>query len=438
MNLTEDRLKFRSKKSGSNPYRLLLWASLILAGLWLLVQLDSGEVRSPLEPMPTPTRTTSSYAQEGQALFESGNLTGAISAYQDALAMDPDNAQLWAEQARIQTYSSALLTTDSERFQRLQEALESINEAVELAPDNSDVHAIRSFVLDWNANHVFARGEERDRLLSEATTDAVRALQLNPQNTLALAYYAEVLLDQQNWSQAQQFIEQAVSQDPTLLDVHRVRGLVRETLGQYRLAIESYNEAVKIAPNMTFLYLYIGYNYRHLKVYNRALENFDQAAKINQQIGVEDPLPYIAIAKTYVQQGEFFIAARNAERALELDPYNPNTYGQLGDIYVRSRNYEGALPVLKCAVYGCSGEENEATVRLLDEAIAVEGLPLTSIEVAYYYLRYGSVLAALNECEQARPVLDEVMQSFGGDPIIADIVAENREICRILQGSTDN
>jgi tetratricopeptide (TPR) repeat protein len=142
-----------------------------------------------------------------------------------------------------------------------------------------------------------------------------------------------------------------------------------------------------------------------LQVYNRALENFEKAAKINQALGVKDPLPYIAIAKTYSQLGEFFIAARNAEKALAFDPSNADTYGQLGTIYVKSRNYEGALPVLKCAVEGCTAEENEIA------KIAITPLELTTLPVAYYYLQYASVMAALNMCDTALPLQEKVGQS---------------------------
>jgi len=403
-----------------------------MAGLWLIVQLDAGEVKPLFDPTPTPTRTAVSYAQEGQALFAAGDLRGAIDAYNEALRGNPEDAQLMAELAQIQVYSSALLTTDAERKESLLEARDWIDKAVELVPRDSKVHAVRAFVLDWNANQNLVTPEEREDLLFQAANEAGFAIQLDNQNALALAYHAEVLLDQQQWSLAQETIEQAIERDPSLMDVHRVHGQVLETLGLYRDAIAAYERAAEIAPNLTFLYLYIGYNYRHLQVYNRALEFFDRAASINQQINVKDPLPYLAIAKTYAQQGEFFIAARNAERALEFDATNPTTYGQLGTIYVQARNYETALPVLKCAVYGCSAEENEVAERLTGQGVNVQGLGLTSKEVAYYYVRYGSVLAALNQCNDAFPVLDEIMAAFGDDPIITDIVAENIEICRIL------
>ncbi len=436
MNLSSrDNLTFRPNQGRNGSYRLLLWAALIVAALWLLTQSLSGQI-DPFAPTPTPTRTGYSWAQEGQALFAAGNLDGAIDAYNQALGTDPQNVQLWVELARIQTYSSVLLTTDAQRFTRLQEARDSIERAVELAPRDSSARAVHAFVLDWYASSNLISAEEREDFLFQAANEAAAAINLDKENALALAINAEVLLDQQQWSLAQQMVEQAVVSDDSLMDVHRVRGQVFETLGQYNLAIESYQRAAEIAPNLTFLYLYIGYNFRHLKVYNRALEFFDLAATINQQINVNDPLPYLAIAKTYAQQGEFFIAAANAEKALTFDPTNPTVYGQLGTIYVQARNYETALPVLRCAVYGCTAEENEVAQTLTGEGIRVEGLPLTSLEVAYYYVRYGSVLAALNRCDDARPVLEQLLAIYGNDPIIPGIVAENYEICRILAGES--
>ena len=107
------------------------------------------------------------------------------------------------------------------------------------------------------------------------------------------------------------------------MDTHRVYATVLESLAQYRLAIEQYLKAAEINPNLTFLYAYIGRNYLRLRVYDRALEYFAKAADINEQLGVRNPIPYLEIAKTYTQQGEFFIASRNAEKALSYRPHQP-------------------------------------------------------------------------------------------------------------------
>jgi tetratricopeptide (TPR) repeat protein len=290
-------------------------------------------------------------------------------------------------------------------------------------------------VLDWYASSTLVADDRKAELLTEAELEASRAFQLDPENNLALAFYAEVLLDQQKWSQAEQYAVQAVAGDPTSMDAHRVKGTVLESLGQYRSAIEEYLAAAQINPNLTFLYVYAGRNYLRLRLYDKALEFYAKAADIDEQIGVKNPLPYIEIAKTYTQQGEFFVAAINAEKALSFDPTNANTYGQLGIIYIRSRNYEGAMPVLKCAVLGCAASENDVG------KVAVTGLPLTNLSVAYYYVEYGTVMAFLSTanqdyCPEARQILNQVSSAYPSDPILDSIIQDSLGICnRVDKGA---
>jgi tetratricopeptide (TPR) repeat protein len=438
-------------KPRSNPYRVLLWLGLILACVWLLLQLNRGQVQSPFNPTPTPTRSPQSYILAAQAYFATGKLDDpasdqdAIGAYQQALQVDPNNAQAWAELARIQTYSSSTLRTDQERLDRLQEALVSVEKGVELAPDDSTVSAIHGFVLDWNASSNLITNEERESYLAEAETAATRAYLLDPENAMALAYYAEVLLDQQKWDQAKQYATQAVELAPDSMDAHRVLGTVLESWAYYRDAIDEYIKASQITPNLTFLTLRIGLVYRQLQVFNTALEYFEKAATINQTLGVQDPLPYIAIAKTYAQQGEFFIASRNAEKALSFDTTNSDTYGQLGMIYVQARNYETALPALRCAVDGCTAEENETAKLFMEQGIVNEStdvapLPLTNLNVAYYYVRYGSVLAYLSTpengyCSHSLELMTQLRLTYPDDPVLMQNVEDNEATCRSLMGT---
>lgn len=434
-----------------NFYRIILWISLILVMTWVYLGLGRGEFISPLEPTPTPTRVPDSFFLEAEAYFEAGKLddasnegqdatlppiNDAIDAYRAALTGDPNNTQAWMQLARIQAYSSSMLLNDTERLVRLEEALVSANRAVELAPDESDTHAIQAFAMDWLASNSLVESGRAQDLLASAELAASRALQLDSQNPLALAFYAEILADRQKWLQAEKFADQAVELGPELMDTHRVRGYVMETLAQYNEAIKEYLAAAEITPNMTFLYLRIGSNYREgIKNVDRALEYFDKAVRINEQLGVQNPQPYIEIARTYTQDGQFFAASLNAKQALDMDPYNANTYGQLGMIYRRARNYEGAMPLLQCAVIGCTAAENEVGM------VPVEGLPLSSTTVAYYYVEYGTNLAFLsrpseNYCPQALPILEQVKQTASqwSDPFLAAIAEDSEGICRRVMG----
>jgi tetratricopeptide (TPR) repeat protein len=412
---------------------------MIIGGFLLVHAVQAGQIQPLFSPTLTPTRTADSFAFEGETHFKSGDLKKAITAYNNATLLAPQNGDLWSELARIQTYSSNLLTTDKEKQQRLAEAYESANMAVKVSPDSSKAWAVRAFTLDWNANNAF-NIDKKDSYMTEAEQNAVRALQLDNQNTLALAYYSEILVDQQKWDQSLQVINQAVAQSSQrgeeIMDLHRVNAYVNESLGNYDVAINEYKEAVKVTPNLTFLHISIGLNYRQLKQYDRAIEFFAQAATIDENLGVRDSIPYLAIGKTYTQMGEFFSASRNVKKALQFDPTSPDVYGQLGIVYFKSHNYEGSLDPLKCAIYGCDSETS-CSIRdcdpLVDQKITIQGMPLSPNTVVYYYT-YGSVLAGLHRksqpyCSEAVKVLHQVRQGFPDDKIILAIIAPSEEIC---------
>jgi tetratricopeptide (TPR) repeat protein len=481
--ITGKNYHLRPVKTRSNPYRILLFVVLILAGIWLIIQFNRGQVTTPFNSTPTPTRSVESYALQAQVYFAAGKLDDpnsqedVIDTYLKALQVQPDNPSILAELARIQAYSSSLLSTDQERLARLEQARDNIRQAADLAPDDSTILATEAFVLDWNASSNLISEDQREAYLAEAESAANRAYLLDPQNALALAYYAEVLLDQQKWDQAQGYAEQAVLRAPDSMDAHRVNATVLEYLGLYRSAIEEYQKASDLAPNLTFLLLRIGLIYRNLgnkeltssaadSLYETALSYFDRAARINDQLGIKDPSPYIAIAKTYTQQGQFFIASRNAEKALRFSPTSADTYGQLGSIYVQARNYESALPALRCSVEGCSAAENTTAQEFIREgslqcsvdtvtpdpdqgytdadlqqcSYPVDPLPLTNLTVAYYYIRYGSVLAYLSDskngyCEKSLALMQSLRKFRPEDSVLMENVSTNEDTCRLLMGN---
>ncbi len=426
---------------------------MILCGLWLIYGFKSGDIKTVGVPSPTPTRGAPSYEAEADAYFRSGQLDAAISAYQKAIDLNPEDANAYAKTARIQTYASALTTSDEDKRNMLLAALKSIDQAKALAPDSSEVAAIRAFVLDWNANDNIFPETAADSLL-EAEREATRARLLDSQNVLALAYNAEILIDQQKLAQAEQLMIQANNLGPEQMDVHRIYASLRESQAAYSEAINEYDKAIQIMPNLTFLYLQAGANYRRLAfgsslkeqqdaLYIKSLEYFDRAAKINSQLGVKDPIPYLSISKTYSQMGEYFIAGRNVQKALDFKPSDPDVYGQLGIVFFKSRNYEGSIFAFKCAVTNCNPPEScfgrygrDCDADLQEVGVEVKGLPLSDSTVVYYYT-YGSVLAALsrpkkNYCPEAAPIFAILRKDYATDPTIMEIVSDGEAICRSI------
>jgi hypothetical protein len=153
--------------------------------------------------------------------------------------------------------------------------------------------------------------------------------------------------------------------------------------------------------------------------------------------------------------GEYFAAELNVQKALEYDTTNADIYGQLGIVFFRSRNYEGSVFSLKCATYGCSGEDSckgrglERCFEDVDEDLSelpveIQRLGLSPNTVVYYYT-YGSVLAALsrprdNNCGEAMQVLGDVRSELAANPeayadgyqTILSIVEAGEAICDSL------
>ncbi len=441
---------FSPQRRRNSGLRIFIGLTIILACLFVLRAINSGKITPLLEPTPTPTRTYNSYALEGETYFRTGNLEKAIEAYQNAVKVDPNDVSLLAELARIQVYSTTQITTDAGKRDRLNEAFANIEKGLKIAPEDSMLHAVKAFASDWYGNSAIA-GENWQKYLNQGEQEAVLAIQYDSQNDKAKAYYAELLVDQQKWTQADQYISQALEKGQEDLDILRVAGYVQESLGNYTQAISYYEKAATITPNMNTLYISIGANYRKLADlsanksqqianYNLALDAFAKAAQINEQSGVKDPIPLISIANTYVQMGEFFSAARNMLKAVQYTPTDPTVYGRLGIVYYKARNYEGSIPALQCYVRGCDpaqsclvrngGEECDAN-NIGD--ITIQAQPLSSSTVAYYFT-YGSVLAGLHQpsngyCEEAMKVFKEITDGFSGDETIMSIVNEGEQIC---------
>ena len=449
MKVIRRRALFNQHRS-SNLYRMFGLVILIFVAAWFTWRLKTGIIHNPFEPTPTATRTINSLIQEGEAQFQAGNLDLAIAAYQQATASNSADPQGWNELSRIQAYSSSLLSNDTDRLARLTEAIQSANQAVAVAPGDSNAYAIRAFVEDWNADPALdplrTDNKKAADFIFAAQKDAVQSLSLNSQNPLGLAYYAEILIDQQKWDQAALYIKPAAQLGPQVMDVHSVYGYYLESTANYNEAIAEYQKALVIDPNLTFLYLSIGNNYRTLAfqstltsqqsdLYNSARANYAKAIAIDDQLKLKNPSPYIAIAKTYAQQGQFFAAALNAQEAIAIDPTNADLYGQLGDIYKRGRNFETSIIALRCAVEGCDALASCQAVLAGSSCVGVEVKPLVlNPNSAVYYLDLGSVLSAFapnkpEYCPEVVNVLTQIEKQYPTNTIIIRNSDVGLQIC---------
>lgn len=143
MDSTRDRIALR------------LAVGALLAALLLTGCADSGE--TPTVTAPAPQLSAQEYFDQGNALYEQGDLQGAANAFREAVALDDQNVGYW-HNLGVAYYSLNALNDAKTSFQR----------GLALAPDDAE--------LNYLMGVVSIQFEQ----LSEAKTYLTRANQLDP------------------------------------------------------------------------------------------------------------------------------------------------------------------------------------------------------------------------------------------------------------------
>ena len=364
---------------------------------------------NPFEATPTATRSPESYVTEAKELFKNGKLLQAIEAYEQAIKSSPQDPTLYIELARIQVFAGLPV-----------EAQENAENALLLSPNNSMAHAVRAWALD------FQGGPENN---AEAMGLIQRAIELDPNNALAHAYYAEILVDSlsfENYAKAAEESRVALALDPNLLETRRARAYIYEATGSegnnYELAIQEYQAAIDINPNIPILYIELGRNYRVLQAYDKAIEAFTRANTLNP----EDPEPDLFLSRTYATIGEYAKALQYAETAVKDGPLEASLHGNYGVMLYRNLFWSDAVNELRMATKGGRTEDG----------YEIAGLPLVNeTRVAEYYFTYGLALARTNECGEALQIAQALQTRAPSDE---NAIFAASEIIRICQENLDN
>ncbi len=377
----------RKRGRRSNPWRIMI--ILILIGAALYVNQVVVPATPPLFiPTGTPTRSPESLINEAEALYESGKLTQAISAYQQAIYADPDNPSIYIAMSRAQVFNG-----------QYEDALENAEKALILNNTNPMAYAVKGWALDFLGDFTQAEGAVK------------RALELDPNNPLAHAYYAEILMDKALVGQgdigtidkAAEESRIAMSLAPNQLETLRARGYVLWNTGNYEEAIQQYKAALAINDKIADLHLALGYNYHFLGEYDQAVNEYLQALALNPT----DYIPPYEISRTYSTVGDFSQAVQYADQAIKADPEKPSLHGNMGVMYYKNNQMAEAIPELALAVHG--GTMQDGTM--------VEGMPLDYGRVAEFYAIYGLALAKSNRCSEAIPIFQAIRSGVPDDEI---------------------
>jgi tetratricopeptide (TPR) repeat protein len=362
------------RKRHSSPWRIFLLLALI--GTFLYLNQVVVPATPPLFiPTPTPTRSPEAFVNEGEQLFKEGKLAQAIQAYKQGLLTDPDNPATYVTLARLQVFAGDY-----------DAAIENTQNALLINPNNPLAHAVQGWALSF----------QNEDLQAEAA--AKKALELDPNNALAHAYYAEILLNKEDFGDLDKAIEHSKTArelDPSLLETHRARGLVLLNTQNIDEAIDELKAAIAINDKIANLHLNLGFAYRVRGDNDLAVEELLTAFALNPS----SPEAPTEISLAYANEGQFGKAVQYAEQSVKVDPPNARLHGNLGVMYYRNQELDKAIKELALVVHGGTTDDGQA----------VEGLPLDYSTVAQYYWFYGFALAKSNRCTEAVPVFQALL-----------------------------
>jgi tetratricopeptide (TPR) repeat protein len=304
--------------------RLILLALIDLAlGFILYLKIYQPQWSRPFEPSPTPTRPPQWYIAEAEAYYGQGQLDPAISAYEQAVSISPQDMS-----ARIRLAQFLILR------QRTAEAAEQAKEATLLEPSNPQALATLCRALDWEGEYAPAM-------------DACEcSAELDPQYAEAYAYRAEVYADLNDWIPARQYAQKAVDLNYQSMDAHRNLGYVLEKQGRYRQAVDAYENAIVLHPKLASLYISAGRNYRALGKYTEAIDRFEKAIRLDPTA----PEGYTELGWAYYTANQYSRAIDTLEQATQIAPDYALGWGRLGNVYYVLQQYEEAAPALQQAI----------------------------------------------------------------------------------------
>jgi tetratricopeptide (TPR) repeat protein len=183
--------------------------------------------------------------------------TGAQQAVPDGKAVAKEQASKLVEQAIAQI-----------KEQKFEDAINSLNKAVETDHQNSEASFQRAGIL---------ADVGQDQL---ALSDYSRAVELNPNDVRYRNMRGLFLLTRSQLDQALTDFSEAVRIDPKYIQAWNNRGLVKLAKTDFHAAIDDFNKAVEIDPTYADGFNNRGFAWFKMEVYGKALADFDKTLEL--------------------------------------------------------------------------------------------------------------------------------------------------------------
>ncbi len=298
------------------------------------------------------------YQALGLALYEMGEFTEALTAFESSLELNPDDprvafagaaAALWnGDSIKYNHYRKmARYMGVSERWGRLLEVMKEIKAAFptfDFTKDPDDEIAAFNAIIASKLNDpkpYLARAsayfvKEDDR---RAISDLDKAISLDLGNAVGYLLRGIVYGYMNRYDRVIDDMSHAIRLSPDEPMAYYYRGMAYGELDALDYAMADMSQVIRFNPDHVDAYRVRADCYRYKEKYELAIEDYDTALSLDPEHGPS----YLGRGAAYRMKLEFDQAVADYDEAVRVDPENPLVYRFRGDAYLGSGDYERAI-----------------------------------------------------------------------------------------------
>jgi Tfp pilus assembly protein PilF len=266
------------------------------------------------------------FLEAGVRAFEGGDRFKARALLNNALAADPNSAQM--------NYLIALSFDERQDFYRMEDYLKR---AISLDPK---FFLARNFLGDI----YFGKGDFEAAIEQYQLSLAENSKDPSVLNNLGLAF-----MNLERYGSAVSSLEKALALDPTNVEIYHSLATVYRDYGMLDKATKGFIKIIQLKPDDPNVYNDLGDIYRSQGQDQEAVKQYRNGIAHGQKIlskGVRDPSLLVSLAYSYNGIQEFHMAKKLVEEALLVSPNDPKAYMTLANAYRGLNRSDAALIAL--------------------------------------------------------------------------------------------
>ena len=315
----------------------------------------------------------------------------------------------------------------------LESAIGLFQQAVKMDPDFA-----LGFSALGEAHWAMYRLDHDPQWINLAEGDCKRAAELNSQLPAVFVTLARVHNGKGQYNLALQEIQQALKLAPLDPDALLGEGAVYASMEQNDKAESTYKKAVALRPQYWDGYYEQGVFYYHQRRYTDAASKFEYVLKITP----DNALAHATLGGMMQLLGKDAEAEKHLKRSIELQP-SYAAYTNLGALYYRERRWDASVAITRKALeingndwrawsnlaiaYEWMNRKNEADEASGNELARLEEIAKVRTDDAEVQVELGLLYSKKKLREKAVPLIEAALARAPDDPSVLALAAEANE-----------